>query len=190
MRFTPLATAVHLSPLPNRAPSHHLSSIHLPKCIRNEECFIFLQEIGRKISKSIFRRTRLFKLCPALFIYKKISSRRWCLLRLGLVKNLIFCVKELIFCNSKHFRQNIMRPCYSCYFCIFSNLNFFQTIMVSLFLAGHDQYLIMFKDSNFFEFANLSFKKKCNNAAIIYSLEENKKKQLLKQFLIKSTVYL
>ena len=62
--------------------------------------------------------------------------------------------------------------------------------MVSLFLAGHDQYLIMFKDSNFFEFANLSFKKKYNNAAIIYSLEENKKKQLLKQFLIKSTVYL
>ena len=62
--------------------------------------------------------------------------------------------------------------------------------MVSLFLAGHDQYLIMFKDSNVFEFANLSFKKKYNNAAIIYSLEENKKKQLLKQFLIKSTVYL
>ena len=62
--------------------------------------------------------------------------------------------------------------------------------MVSLFLAGHDQCLIMFKDSNVFEFANFSFKTKYNNAAIIYSLEENKKKQLLKQFLIKSTVYL
>ena len=60
--------------------------------------------------------------------------------------------------------------------------------MVSLFLAGHDQYLIMFKDSNVFEFTNFPFKTKYKNTEIIllieiiYSLEENKKKQSLKQF--------
>ena len=60
--------------------------------------------------------------------------------------------------------------------------------MVSLFLTGHDQYLIMFKDSNVFEFTNFPFKTKYNNTEIIllieiiYSLAENKKKQSLKQF--------
>ena len=36
--------------------------------------------------------------------------------------------------------------------------------MVSLFLLGHDQYLIMFKDSNVFEFTNFPFKSKYNNS--------------------------
>ena len=60
--------------------------------------------------------------------------------------------------------------------------------MVSLFLAGHDQYSIMFKYSNVYEFTNFPFKTKYNNTEIIllieiiYSLAENEKKQLLKQF--------
>ena len=65
-------------------------------------------------------------------------------------------------CNGKHYRQNI-RSCCSCYFCIFYIFNFFQTLMISLFLAGHDHYLIMFKDSNVFEFTNFLRKTKYNN---------------------------
>ena len=42
LRFTPLATTVYLSHLPNPTPSHHLSCMRLPKCVRNEGCFIFL----------------------------------------------------------------------------------------------------------------------------------------------------
>ena len=45
LRLTPLATTVYLSHLPNPSPSHHLSSIRLPKCIRNEGCFIFYKRL-------------------------------------------------------------------------------------------------------------------------------------------------
>ena len=55
-----------------------------------------------------------------------------------------FVQKSWSFCNSKHFRPNIMTLCCSCYFYI-SIFNFFQIIMVSLFLARHDQYFMMFK---------------------------------------------
>ena len=44
--------------------------------------------------------------------------------------------------------------------------------MVSLFIAHHDQYFIMFKDSNVFEFTNFPFKTKCNNA-VVYSVNYN-----------------
>ena len=40
LRVTPLATTVYLSHQPNSISSHHLSSIRLPKCKRNEGCFI------------------------------------------------------------------------------------------------------------------------------------------------------
>ena len=59
--------------------------------------------------------------------------------------------------------------------------------MVSLFLARHDQYFIMFKDSNVFEFINFPFKTKYNDIvaysviAIICFQGENIKK-LSKQF--------
>ena len=68
--------------------------------------------------------------------------------------------------------------------------------MISLFLALHDQYLIMFKDSNVFEFNIFSFQAKYNNTvvflliAIIYFRGENKKKIYCNNSLIKSTVYL
>ena len=55
--------------------------------------------------------------------------------------------------------------------------------MVSLFLAFYDQYSVMFKDSNVFEFNNFPFKTKYNNTvlftqsiAIVYSRGESKKK--------------
>ena len=87
-------------------------------------------------------------------------------------------------------------PCYWYYFCIFYIFHFFQIIMVSLFLAWHDQYFIIFKDSNVFEFTNFSFKTKYNNTVVysvnrnIYSRRENKRKNCWNNSLIKSAVYL
>ena len=52
------------------------------------------------------------------------------------------------------------------------NFNFFQIIMVSLFLAHHDQHFIMFKDSSFFEFINFPFKTNYNNT-VVYSANSN-----------------
>ena len=61
--------------------------------------------------------------------------------------------------------------------------------MGSLFLARLDQYYIMYKDSNVFEFANFPFKTKCNNT-VVYSVDSNylfsrgkQEKKLLKKFL-------
>ena len=79
-----------------------------------------------------------------------------------------FVQKSWSFCNSKHFCQNIMTLYY---FKISSIFNFFQTIMVSLFLARHDHYFL-FKDSNVFEFTNFSFKIKYNNT-VVYSVNSN-----------------
>ena len=80
-----------------------------------------------------------------------------------------------------------MTPCYSYYFCVFYIFHFFQIIMVSLFLARHDQYFIMFKDSKVFEFTNFQFKTKYNNN-VVYSVNSNylfsrgkQEKKLLKQ---------
>ena len=59
--------------------------------------------------------------------------------------------------------------------------------MVSLFLARHGQYFIMFKDSNFFELTNFPFKTKYNKT-VVYSVNSNylfsrgkQEKTLLKQ---------
>ena len=67
------------------------------------------------------------------------------------------------------------------YFQFLSNHNGF-------FLARHDQYFIMFKDSNVFEFTNFLFKTKHNNT-VVYSVNNNyllsrgkQEKKLLKQF--------
>ena len=64
-----------------------------------------------------------------------------------------FVQKSWSFCNSKHFRHNIMTLYYSWYFCISSVFNFFQIVMVSLFLARHDQYFIMFKRFRIYQFS-------------------------------------
>ena len=104
-----------------------------------------------------------------------------------------FVQKSWFFCNSKHFLQKIMTPCYSCYFCIFYIFNCFQIIMVSLFFAFHDQYF-MFKSSNIFEATNFPFKTKYN-VTVVYSINRNclfsrgkLEKKLLKQFF--DTLYL
>ena len=44
--------------------------------------------------------------------------------------------------------------------------NFFQIVMVSFFLALHEQCFITFKDSNVFEFTNFPFKTKYNNTVV------------------------
>ena len=68
--------------------------------------------------------------------------------------------------------------------------------MVSLFLARYDQYFIMFKNSNVFEFTNFPFKTKYNDTAV-YSVNSNylfsmgkQEKKCCDKSLIKSTVYL
>ena len=60
-------------------------------------------------------------------------------------------------------------------------------VPLSLSLAFHDQYSLMFKDSKVFEFTNFSFKRKYNNIAV-YSVNSKylfsrgkQEKQLLKQ---------
>ena len=62
---------------------------------------------------------------------------------------------------------------------------YFQIMMVSLFLARHDQYLIMFKDSNstiFHSKQSITILQFFLLITIVYSRKENKKKKLLKQF--------
>ena len=46
-KVTPIATTVYLSHLPNPTSSHHLCSLRLPKCIRNEGCF-FKERLGKE----------------------------------------------------------------------------------------------------------------------------------------------
>ena len=55
LRFTPLSTTVYLSHLTSSTPTHNLSSNRFQKRFRNKGCFIFLQEIGRRITKSNLR---------------------------------------------------------------------------------------------------------------------------------------
>ena len=55
----------------------------------------------------------------------------------------------------------------------------FQIIMVSLFLARHDQYLMMFNDSNIFEFTNSSFPTKFFLLTTIIYSRQNKKKTVV-----------
>ena len=104
---------------------------------------------------------------------QKCSSRRWCLLRLGLVKILTFSYKRADFSLIVNISvETFMMSCYWYYFCISYIFHFFQIMMISLFLAWHDQYFIMFKDSNVFEFTNFPFKLKYNNT-VVYSANSN-----------------
>ena len=147
LRFTPLATTVHLLHPPGTTLNRNLSSNRFPKCGRNKGCFIFLQEIGRRIMRSNFRVLK--KLYQALFICKKLAADDDAYLGWGWSKIWLFCIKSWFFCISKHFSQNIMMPCYWYYFCIFSIFNFFL-----------------------FEFTNFSFKPKYNHIAV-YSVNCN-----------------
>ena len=54
LRFTPVATTVYLSHLPNPTPSHHSTSVRLPKCTRNEWYFIFFTRDWEKNNKKHF----------------------------------------------------------------------------------------------------------------------------------------
>ena len=52
-------TTVNLSHLHNPAHSHHLSCIRLPKCIRNEGCFIFFTRHWVKNRKNHFHSVEI-----------------------------------------------------------------------------------------------------------------------------------
>ena len=108
---------------------------------------------------------------PSTIYHQKISSRRWCIFGLGLVKNLAFSYKGDDFSVIVNISV-IMMPCYWFYFCIFYIFHFFQIIMVCLFLAWHDQYFIIVIDSNVFEFTNFPFKTKYSNT-VVYSFNSN-----------------
>ena len=82
-----------------------------------------------------------------------------------------FVSKSWSFCNSKHFSQSIMVPCYWYYFCIFYIFLFFSNYNgFSLFCLTWSVFL-MFEDSNFCEFTNFPFKTKYNTA--VYSVNSN-----------------
>ena len=75
LRVTPLATTAYLSHLFNPTPIKHLSSIRLPKCKRNERCFLFLQGIEKRITKA-FLQCRNKKWYSNLYQYKTILLLR------------------------------------------------------------------------------------------------------------------
>ena len=95
LRFTPLATTVHLLHPPGSTLNHNLSSNRFPKCVRNKGCFIFLQGIGRRIMRSNFRVLK--KLYQALFICKKLAADDDAYLGWGWSKRWLFRIKEMIF---------------------------------------------------------------------------------------------
>ena len=73
------------------------------------------------------------------------------------------------------------------YFSIFYIFHFFQIIMVSLFLAWHDQHF-MLKDSKIFEFTNFPFKTKYNNTVVYfansnYLFSRGKQKKIIRTIL-------
>ena len=134
---------------------------------------------------------------PSTTNLQKISSRRWCLIGSRLVKNLNFSYKKAYFSVI----VNISVKTWWCHaidttFAFFYIFHFFQIIMVSDFLAWHDQYFIMFKDSNVFEFTSFPFKTKHSNT-VVYSINSNylssrgkQEKNCWNNSLIKSTIYL
>ena len=94
LTFTSLPTTAYLSHLPSPNPSHNLSPNRFSKCMKNKRCFSFLQEIGRRITKTNFG---VLKSYTKHNLSVKNSSRQWCLLGLGLVKIWLFRIKEMIF---------------------------------------------------------------------------------------------
>ena len=54
LRLKLLATIVYLPHLPNTTTSDHLSFVRLPKCIRNEGCFIYFTRDWGKNNKEHF----------------------------------------------------------------------------------------------------------------------------------------
>ena len=59
LRFTLLDTTVYLSQLPSPTPSHHLSSIRYPKCIRNEGYVIFFTRDCERNNKKHFQSVEI-----------------------------------------------------------------------------------------------------------------------------------
>ena len=141
------------------------------------------------------KMTTVFYVIPSTIYLQKISSGQWWLLWLVAGQKFDFFVqKSWFFCNSKHFSQNIMMPCYWYYFCVFYIFHFFQIIMVSHFLAWPDQCFIMFKIRTFSNLPIFHSKQSIIILqfilliAITCSRGENKKKNCWNNSLIKSAV--
>ena len=110
----------------------------------------------------IFFSFQFLKNYTSTIYLQKTSSRRWWLLGLGLVKNLTFSYKRADFSVTVNISvKTLWCHAIDTIFAFFYIFHFFQTIMVSLFLACHDQYF-MFRDSNVFEFTNFPLKTKYN----------------------------
>ena len=103
----------------------------LNKCINAVTGYFSLFQYLKKFTLFLKkRRTRLFKLYQALFNCKKFTFS---------------------FFPASHFGK---------VFCSTVIFTFFQIISVFYFFASQNQYFIMFKDSNVFEFTNFPFKTK------------------------------
>ena len=135
----------------------------------------------RLLSKCIHAVTWLFFFVLSQYTLKNMTRTAF----LGLVKNLTFFYKRADFPVIVNISiKTLWRRAIHAILAFFHIFNFFQIVMVSLFLACHDQYLIMFKDLNVFE----SFQTKYNNTAV-FSVSSNylfsrrkQEKILLKQF--------
>ena len=165
-------------------------------CIQKPDVFFLLSQYLNNYTLFLKKkRPRLFKLCQAL-IYYLISSRRWWLLGLILVKNLTFSYKRPDFSVIITISvKTLLRHAIHTIFAFFYSIHFYQILMVSLFLARNDQYFIMFKNSNVFKFTNFPFKTKYKNTVIysvnisyLFSMGKQEKK-LLKQFRQDSMIF-
>ena len=99
------------------------------------------------------RRPRLFKLYQAqtMILTCKNSSRRWCLLGLGPFKNLTFSYIRADFSVIVNISvKTLWCLAIDSIFAFFIFCISFKSCF--LFLAWHDQYFIMLKDSNVFKF--------------------------------------
>ena len=145
----------------------------------SKELYLFFKKNGQ---------TRLFKLYEALFIYKNLAADDYAYLGWGWSKIWLFRTRAdfsvIINISIKTLwpRAIFMLFLPFLYFQFLSSYNGF-----SLF-SLHDQYLLMFKDSNVFGFTNFSSQTKYNNTAA-FSVNSNylfsrrkQDKKLLKQF--------
>ena len=71
LKLTPVATTVYLLHPPKPSPSHHISSIRLPNCIRSEGSFIFFTRPWLKNNKMHFQSVEIVN---DIFIY--INEKR------------------------------------------------------------------------------------------------------------------
>ena len=103
----PVAT-VCLLHLPNPTTSHRVSSVRLPKCIRNEECFIFF--FIRDWGKNNKKHFHSVEIGNDILIYIKIKQVFFDSLIKSTVYLLIFCQNSMIFEGS---HNSLTKSCFT-----------------------------------------------------------------------------